>query len=139
MRRAGRRAHAGGVSTVDRLASWIGEVLAHHMLEASPEPVVVLNPDRRVVLVSRSAASLDWSRDTLVGREWSDLLHPDDVGSGTNTASPEDDTPVVRRRDVTIRRGDGEWQSVSMMSYTARLDDVGVVSVLVLRPLLVAA
>ena len=46
---------------------------------------------------------------------------------------------MVRRRDVMIRRGDGEWQSVSMMSYTARLDEVGVVSVLVLRPVLVAA
>lgn len=109
------------------------------MLEASPEPVVVLNPDQRVVLVSRSAASLDWSRDMLVGREWSDLVHPDDAGSAANASSPDDDTPVVRRRNVTIRRGDGEWQSVSMMSYTARLDDVGVVSVLVLRPLLIAA
>jgi PAS domain-containing protein len=138
MRPPGRRGHAGGVSTVDRLASWIGEVLAHHMLEASPEPVVVLNPDRRVVLVSRSAASLDWSRDALVGREWSDLVHPDEVGSGMHASTPDDDTPLVRRCDITIRRGDGEWQQVSMMSYTARLDEVGVVSVLVLRPLLVA-
>jgi PAS domain S-box-containing protein len=126
------------VTTIDRLASWIGEVLAHHMLEASPEPVVVLNPDERVVLVSRSASSLDWSRTTLVGREWNEMLHPDDRGPAASGVSPDDDAPVVRCRDVTVRRGDGEWQPVSMMSYTARIDELGVVSVLVLRPHLLA-
>jgi hypothetical protein len=67
------------------------------------------------------------------------MLHPDDRGPAAAGVSPDDDAPVVRSRDVTVRRGDGEWQPVSMMSYTARIDELGVVSVLVLRPHLLAA
>jgi PAS domain-containing protein len=122
------------VSTVDRLAAWIGEMLAHHMLEATSDPVVVLNADQRVVLLNRAASSLGWNRQAVIGREWGDMLHPDDQEPDAPVSPPGTDAPIVRRGEVTLRLGDGTWQRAAIVSYAGRIDDHGVVSVLVLKP-----
>ena len=109
-------------------------MLAHHMLEATSDPVVVLNADQRVVLLNRAASSLGWTRHAVIGCEWSDLLHPDDHRPDAPVSPPDTDAPIVTRCDVTLRRGNGTWQRAAMVSYAGRVDRHGVVSVLVLMP-----
>lgn len=104
------------MTTVDLLADWIGETLVHHMLEASPDPVVVLNSDDRIVLVSRAATRLRWSRDALIGTEWGALVHPGDHGLAL--ARPGERAATVC--PVRVRSGDG-WVEVAMVRYHGHL------------------
>lgn len=134
IRLAPRWTRLGHVSTIDRLASWIGEVLAHHMLEVSTDPVVVLNADQRIVLASRSVSSLEWTSARLVGREWRELLHPGDARQRPAPHELDDLHAGGASRDVAVRSGDGGWREMVETSYSAEIDGHGTVSVIVLRP-----
>jgi hypothetical protein len=129
MRDATSFAHAVRVATVDRLAEWISDVLAHHMLEAVEDTVVVTNADDRIVLVSRSGASLGWSRTLMIGTRWDEVEHPDCLRE-RGTASPAP-AGSAERRATTVRRGDGGWQDVDVVRYSTHLPDIGPASVVV--------
>ncbi len=114
------------MTTVDRLADWIGEILAHHMLEVSADPVVVLNADDRIVFVSRTASSLHWSRTELIGSEWAHLVHPDDRGialdrPGTGGDAGPRSPGHATGGPVRVRSGDGTWIETRMVRYHGQL------------------
>lgn len=137
MRARTRPAHAVRVATVDRLAEWISDVLAHHMLEAVADTVVVTNGDDRIVLVSRSGASLGWSRTLMIGTRWDEVEHPDRLGErGPAAPAP---AGSAERRLTTVRCGDGSWQDVHVVRYSTHMPDIGPASVVVVTPLQRAA
>lgn len=127
MRPGPRPVHAVGVNALDQLASWIGEMLARHMLDVGDAVVVVLNADRRIVLLNQAATRLGWDRECAVGRSWADF------------ARPHDSVPVrvaadAHRRPYDVRLGDGSWVRLDCVSYTGNVEPYGTVSVLVIDP-----
>lgn len=128
--------HHVGVAVVDRLAGWIAEVLAHHMLESTSETVVVTNGDDRIVLVSRSGQALGWSRTVLIGQRWDEIEDVPPAADAGGTPSP---AGMTERRTTSVRRGDGAWEPVHLVRYVAHLPEVGPASVLVLTPVRDAA
>lgn len=133
MRAVAPHAHADRVATVDRLAEWISDVLAHHMLEAVTDTVVVTNGDDRIVLVSRSGAALGWSRTLMIGTRWDEIEHPDRlVDPGAASPAP---AGSAERRITAVRRGDGGWEEVQVVRYSTHLPDIGPAAVVVVSPL----
>jgi diguanylate cyclase (GGDEF)-like protein/PAS domain S-box-containing protein len=78
---------------------------SHAILDAVPDPVVVIGADVRLTFANRAAVErFGWTRDELIGRNVTDLVHRDDVV--TALASLDS----VQRKDVgtlvTIRLRD---------------------------------
>ena len=127
--------HTAFVSpTSDDMAGLIRELLAHHMLEVCPDPTFVLNNDERIIVFNRAASTLGWTREELIGRNWSDIVERVDetahiVSSNVAVSAPG----VATFRAATIRQGNGSLQDVDLVTYGVRIGSTMRPSVVVVQ------
>lgn len=120
------------MTPVDTLASWIGEALAHHLLEIADDIVVVLDADGRILLLGHGATTHGWSRRVWVGRAWAELVHPDDTICWKHVPASAGE-PEVRRVRVRVQHGGVGWRDMDAVVRSATVDGYGAVTLLVLR------
>lgn len=123
-------------ATADGLTQLIREVLTHHMLEVAAEPVIVVNNDDHIIIVSRSIAELGWDPDDLIGRPWRDLLDGD-ATSPTRLLSSQiarSAPGMCTVSDALVRTKTGPSRRVQLVTYRLWLGDAGAPAIIVVQP-----
>lgn len=104
----------------EHLAQVLREMFSHYVLELADEPVLVLNPDDRVLLANRGIARFGWEQHQLVGRAWTELLVDENDGAPFHllATDPVSSVPtVVVDGNGVFRRADGRPAEVRFMYY----------------------
>lgn len=128
--------HPDRVSASDDISTAVRTMLAHHMLEAASEAVLVLNTDDRIIFASRAATHFGWSLPALIGRDWNDLVHPDDDGRPRLLVDSVVDSAFSGLdREVRLRDPYGMYHRVRMKAYTSWTSHAGAVTVVVAQRL----
>jgi diguanylate cyclase (GGDEF)-like protein/PAS domain S-box-containing protein len=93
-------------------------VLAQDVLDALPDPVLVLAADGTILQANAMIERVTgWGPDELVRRNIAELLHPSDLGVATQACShgPEDAGPPPPA-EVRLRAPDGRWLTLEIVA-----------------------
>jgi PAS domain S-box-containing protein len=121
-------------SPSDSLASLVREVLTHHILEVSSDPMFLVNADERIVVANRAVErQLGWSDGQLIGRRFDDIVAeydsaaPHIVSSNVSASVPG----VGVARGAKLRRVDGTLDGVQLVTYRLRLDSCAIPEIVI--------
>ena len=109
---------------------------SHAILDAAPDPIVVIGTDVRLAFANRAAIErFGWSATELVGQEMTSLVHPDDLVTALSSLGSVQDKSVGTLVTIRLRDRDGAYSTFEVRGRSAIYDpDVDGV-VLVLRDL----
>lgn len=90
------------------------------LLEALPDPVLLVDADIRLQWVNQAGVDLfGWPADDFLGRSLLDIVHPDDVPAVVSSAetmlAKQHGTPI----ELRVRRADGSWKWVEIRGANA--------------------
>ena len=90
------------------------------LLDALPDPVVVVGTDARLVWSNRSAsASLGWDRSEWLGRDLSSLVHPDDLSTALLALESVQAKAVGELLELRVRDASGTYRHVELRGRVA--------------------
>ena len=111
------------VWNAEHVAQVLREMFSHYVLELADEPVVVLNPQDRVLLANRGIARFGWEAHQLVGRAWTELLVDESDGAPFHllaTDAVSSVPTVVVDGNGVFRRADGRPAEVHFLYYRSQ-------------------
>lgn len=98
----------------------VREVLTHHVLEVSADPVFVIDGDGSVLVANRAAQRLGWTVPQFAGRRWDDVIVAEYLSESTHILSSNVAASVpgvAVARAARVRRPDGTVDEVRLVTY----------------------